>query len=1677
MNKSPRRNRVILLVVAAALLVVVALVYLMRRSGPGSGPGQFAGVDPPSGPDAEIELTLLESQYGPRVSNLAHSADRITFTLSVRADEADDAFEEPLVFALPADRTIVPFIESYSYGPEDDRIVIEVENPEPLRAEDGADGEADEEDPKPEVAAANQFRTARSMKIEDLGILRRWRLGVVRFKREFSEKFARASEDSRGELRVDISLRWAEPYEFLDAPPFKAEVDPESSWGRTMGRLVANTEDLGLFQIGLPGSNRTGDDVAQSGDLDTAAPGDTAPISGHGLTAPWDDHPGDRVWARLRLEAEGLYRLGFDDLLFVGFPPDRPLRASDVRVFSHGRPVPLLRRETGGERGTEEILFWHSPSPTEYDTKTVYWVTVDGSMDDPTISPILPVQLEGEIVETERVHRIAHVERDIELKIQTDNLLSFEGLTWVDSVFKTGESIDFNVDLPGYVPDDLPLEASLKFFIAESQARLGASRFDIEVEREDEVISFGTVQPTDPRKGDVEVAFVFQAGSLSPKDNAISLTLPSKAPDNPLGTVETVEPGTPTDLWFDSFEIEYPSLPVLSDGVLDLNEPPMTDLGPVWTAIPAGTEDEFNDAIVLALGPDGRPLGTLELTGRAERLGFHWPGGPRRRTVIRTEAALIDTPRFETVAIDRLTLPDQGADHLIISHADFLDIAADLARLHESQGLRSRVVDVQSVYDHFSNGELSPLAIRDFLAWTLERWTGGAPTYVVLFGDASSDYHNLARNDIINWVPTYTHKFRGDRWASDYWLTLTAGEDDLGDFMIGRISVNNRTDARTIVDKMISYSERPKTGPWRSRLGFIADNGEFPPVVEDLRANHTPPAFETVPIYLNEEMPLQDNWYLPRTYVERERLKVSPVATRSIADLFRNGLSFLTFYGHGSPNIWMDERVWFGGGTPNSDNLFLVDSGHATFVTTMTCNTGAIDYPVHKPSGVNINISEDMLRTRDGGAIALYVPSGPSITQIHQRMSEQLQRTLFGDRLRAFGEIVALTKTRYTLHEHPEQLTMMYLLLGDPAIELQMTSGLREFDLPSPHYFPGQRIRVDLVGLKPAEGQFEAELISASGHSLNDDDAGNFTDGRIALDFTIPSDADLEAARLRVYAWNEKTGEEIAAGSSFEIALPEIQITEARERWNEDGTRDVFVALSNPGSIPITDARLDLLYGASGRSDSSKLLGSNAVMMLGEKEFNLDADAKTTVSLRLNTAALEFIRDAEIRSQDAGMKAPDQPPTEPQPVTLGIAVDPTAGISTLAERPVFATRKSVGLRPASDWVGLVRELCSIEPGPNGTLLQLTGAVLGSPDEDRLWTVGIDDAEGTEVTSKALRLSGGSGLASFNLRGADMDRATSGTLWLATRPAPGDPDGDADADPEVEAGANAETGAESDADTTAQAERISSLSVASLPSLRPRARIVPGSVRVRPESPSDGQTIFVTCDIENVGNKETRAISAALYDKDPGRGGRQLPSEMGNGKARIDTLKPGERREIHLRWDPFNNAGEQEFWIALNSGRSRDASLDTDVKLMHSVRVRSKAALSRGKTWMEPNPDVDGAYLLFGEVLNTGETAAHDVVVIFYRSSLKTEENRLSETILDRVLADQTKVAIVNWVPDPDKDFIPGTEQPEPLHEIRLRGSHQRIAPDNDEKENEDSSANGSENSGAAESSNGTPESN
>ena len=92
------------------------------------------------------------------------------------------------------------------------------------------------------------------------------------------------------------------------------------------------------------------------------------------------------------------------------------------------------------------------------------------------------------------------------------------------------------------------------------------------------------------------------------------------------------------------------------------------------------------------------------------------------------------------------------------------------------------VVDIDDIYDEFSDGLFNPFAIRRFLRYAYNSWQQPAPTYVVLVGDAHYDYKNttveriagIRTSGTYNLYPITVPTYHGwapasgePRWTSD----------------------------------------------------------------------------------------------------------------------------------------------------------------------------------------------------------------------------------------------------------------------------------------------------------------------------------------------------------------------------------------------------------------------------------------------------------------------------------------------------------------------------------------------------------------------------------------------------------------------------------------------------------------------------------------------------------------------------------------------------------------------------------------------------------------------------------------------------------------------------------------------------------------------------------------------
>jgi hypothetical protein len=74
--------------------------------------------------------------------------------------------------------------------------------------------------------------------------------------------------------------------------------------------------------------------------------------------------------------------------------------------------------------------------------------------------------------------------------------------------------------------------------------------------------------------------------------------------------------------------------------------------------------------------------------------------------------------------------PGLGADLVIIGHRDFIRSIEPLKALRQGQGLQVAVVNVEDLYDEFSEGQKTPYAVQDFLSYAAAQWSP-APRYVL----------------------------------------------------------------------------------------------------------------------------------------------------------------------------------------------------------------------------------------------------------------------------------------------------------------------------------------------------------------------------------------------------------------------------------------------------------------------------------------------------------------------------------------------------------------------------------------------------------------------------------------------------------------------------------------------------------------------------------------------------------------------------------------------------------------------------------------------------------------------------------------------------------------------------------------------------------------------------------
>lgn len=259
---------------------------------------------------------------------------------------------------------------------------------------------------------------------------------------------------------------------------------------------------------------------------------------------------------------------------------------------------------------------------------------------------------------------------------------------------------------------------------------------------------------------------------------------------------------------------------------------------------------------------------------------------------------------------------NQQVDYLMIAHPTLLAAAQPLAAMHTANGLSVRLVDVQEIYDLYSDGSVSAAAIRSYLAFAYASYQAPAPTYVLLVGDGSVNSRGYAISGVVNprlnWIPPFYGGF--DSWSgssvSDNGFVRVQGDDLLGEMIVSRLPVNNAGEASTVVNKITQY---PSTFPQGRKFNtlWVADNPD-----------NDNPVYGTQFHMATEETlaPLQSQFQVDRVYYCVPGLNACPSdpwiytnvadARSAVVNKWNQGHSLLHFTGHGSMTTWAHEQLF-----------------------------------------------------------------------------------------------------------------------------------------------------------------------------------------------------------------------------------------------------------------------------------------------------------------------------------------------------------------------------------------------------------------------------------------------------------------------------------------------------------------------------------------------------------------------------------------------------------------------------------------------------------------------------------------------------------------------------------------------------------------------------------------------
>lgn len=545
----------------------------------------------------------------------------------------------------------------------------------------------------------------------------------------------------------------------------------------------------------------------------------------------------------------------------------------------------------------------------------------------------------------------------------------------------------------------------------------------------------------------------------------------------------------------------------------------------------------------------------------------------------------------EPAYVYRITNQDHHADAatdmvIIIPTSQHLLAQAERLKAHHEQhdGLRVTIVPADELYNEFSSGTPDATAYRRYLKMLYDRATtsNDKPRYLLLFGDGAwdnrmltSEWSGYNTDDYLLCYESENSFSQVNCYVSDDFFCLLDDEEVIQttngnsttyagkpDVAVGRLPARTPDEAKTLVDKIISYAQNEYAGPWQNEICMMGDDGND---------NSHMKTADKVATMIESTYP---NYNVDKIYWDAYQRTSSstgysyPDVTRLIKQQLQNGALMMNYCGHGAAYAMSHELVM------KLTDFESQQSNYLPLWMTASCDIMPFD-------GQEENIGETVMLNSKGGGIAFFGTTRTVYATYNEVMNLAFTKHVLTPGM-AIGDAVRLAKCE--LVEKSSDLTcnkLQYTLLGDPALQLNT---------------PRQKMVVDSINGMPATQSIKlaaGSIVKITGHvELNNETDTDFN-GIVTL--SVRDAEETITCRL-----NDRSS------TGADKAFVYQDRTNYLYRGSENVTEGVFhFTFAIPKDISYTDGsglmtlyaiNADKTRSAHGENESFELIGSSTAL-------------------------------------------------------------------------------------------------------------------------------------------------------------------------------------------------------------------------------------------------------------------------------------------------------------------------------------------------------------------------------------------------------------------------------------------------------------------------------------------------